>query len=1367
MTLHFAPGDANGPLAAHHSARWKNHDIIAYGSGNNLILYTVTETRPSIQTVYLHADLSSVSINGANGLVAVSCGQLLLVFRPVNEYMSVPKWTEALRLELDGDVNCLKWAPLENELAVGSNVLQLYHIVYEYGVLSHKLRWEKSQPVPVEALDITSDGSKLAVYNYARFDSFVKVWMRLSYGDQTTLFDLVYAEHDSAQSLIFFQWRHKQVLEKNVPAEALAAMRHIKNFASFMPQLSEDENDVLYTVTSDFVLHIWATCDFNGHSYLKHWSSCDLRAKLEDELVSFLILDGDMAKIVENSTKLDEKSDMSCSQDSDYLLVIGKSTSRLVRISRVTANPPNSITYDEICAFPTNRICIPSYRLSDARWDEKTLETSIKNGSDQNTQDELSTRSREVDRFIRGHFPVSCTDTSSIQNEPKSITFLVHDRMKSTLRSVALELSDKKCLTLKEKFQGHGKSVRKLYKSSSSHEGNVMLSSSNFPDHNYIWEPFTLEKRGDPVLAITKRFRLNVIRDKSANMHEQGIENAVILNDISPTKGYFRHHLAVIYEKGGFLSLWDCDGATMDDKEASLVLRTETMATHDSRLAPQAFFSKSINSSCFAIVAIYDPSRVEAWKIDIGQEKITCVKITAKPLSDKCTSFTKIAAVETFLEKDITFVDEKGLLKTMSAEYDLHEKAISWNEISSIHTNIERASLVHGASLVGKVAIVNEQGNKLTIWDSKTGVLEYEESFPAEYGSVRDLDWTFLGSIGSAANTLLAVGFSRFVLLYTQLRYDYTNKVATFAALKKIDVSDYSSHEIGDSIWLDDSYLVISSGNQFFIDDKWVHFGAHSDALGNSSINSTIRQLLVGYKNDEAKYPVADLVRILNGPLPVYHPQFLIQALLMDQTDLVEAVFVKLLRVLRADSDISWNLDLPMVDLMTLKESKKSHKHVMLDTVFSDKADIFDIFNPSVADLLSEKLTSISLPLLTRHQQTTLRNLVILVNKLAPFRNSLDANGLKFMYGFELFQASHKQKKLTIRDVNWAVHSDQKEMLFAAIENHYHRLTWNSVKEVGLAYWVDVHRLRTTMESAARNEFADERDPSGRVSVLYLAIKKKQVLLGLWRTVFHPEKDKVVKFLSNNFAEPRWQSAALKNAFVLLGKHRYMDAAYFFLLAGKVKDCCMTLCSKMQEYDLALAVARANSDTDAVGTVLEQFILPEALVTGDRWTTSWAFWEMKLKEISIQALVMSPIDVVTQNSDHFSPSFMKEIGKLEIRTKSKSFLRVDPVLGILYQKLRSSKQRYLEGAMDVSPEIEFDFVLRLATIYSRMGCDYLSLVLLRNWQFLNYSQAEKKMEPETPKDLFSEFAGAAKQQKLAPEPSTFVEPDMSAFSFGF
>ncbi|OBA22734.1 hypothetical protein METBIDRAFT_38081 [Metschnikowia bicuspidata var. bicuspidata NRRL YB-4993] len=1361
MTLHFTPGDANGALSSHHQAQWRNHHIVAYGLGNNLILHSVTDgLRRSLQTIYLAGDLTSVAINEHTGLIALSCGTTVCIFRPVNEYMSVPKWTEALRFSPDStQVNCVKWVPQENELAVGSDALWLYHVVLECGTVSKTLRWTRSQAAPVEMLDITADGSKLVSYTSSRFDSFAKVWMRLSYGNTTSLFDLVYADHKAEQYLCFLQWRVRPVAVKlDLHSSALALMLHIKNIRSFMPNLILEDNDILYTVTNDKMLHVWATCEFNGHSYLKLWSQYDLTTALGDDFMSFLLINGAHAQNIYAFVKSQIESKKSgnaldCeASGADFLILIGSKNSLLVQISNVTCNPPNSIKYDAICIFPTSQICVPRYNLQDV------------------VVDELS-----VDKFLTGMLPVACTNTISLLDSLSTISFLIHDRVKSTLRAVELKLGVHPELQLKEKFQGHGKSVKKLYASSSSHEGNIMLSLLNFPDHNYIWEPFALENSGNSSMAITKRFCLNVTRDPNGNIHEQGIENAILLNDIYPPHDSCRHHLAVVFEKGGFLSLWDCDGETMDDKEVELVTRMETSGTHDSRYSsPKAFFLKSLSDVSYVIVAIYDPSTIEAWRIDVSQTangddgRFFCERVWADSLPGNHSELSRIATVETFLENDITIIDQNGLLRSIAPEYNSDKKIINWKETRLIHTNIEKASLVHGASLVSKIAIVNQKGNTLTIWDSKTGVLEYEENFPEEYGPVRDLDWTFLGSIGSTANTLLAVGFSRFVLLYTQLRYDYTNKVSTFAALKKIDISDYSSHEIGDLIWLDDSYLVISSGNQFFIDDKWVQFGQGTEALSNNSISSTISQLLLGYKSDQSRYPIADLVRILNGPLPVYHPQFLIQALLMGEVELVEAVMVKLLKTLRTDADIAWNLDIQMVDLMTVKETKNIKKRSLLDAKFSAHVDIFDSFNPNVADLLSEKLISISLPLLTRHQQTTLRNLVILLNKLAPLRNSLDSNGMKFMYGFELFKSSHKQKRLTMRDINWAVHSDQKEMLFSTIENHYHRLTWNSVKEVGLAYWVDVHRLRKTMESAARNEFADERDPSGIVSILYLAIKKKQILLGLWRTIFHPEKDKVVKFLSNNFSEPRWQSAALKNAFVLLGKHRYMDAAYFFLLANKVKDCCMTLCNKVQEFDLALAVARVNSDEDAVRTVLEHYILPEALETGDRWTTSWAFWEMKLKEISIQALVMSPIGVVRKNADHFSESFLKETEKLEIRTKSKSFLRVDPMLGVLYQTLRTSKLRYLEGSKDVLPEVEFEFVVRLSSLYSRMGCDYLSLSLLRNWKFLDYSQSSQSKEKDTiTKGALTEFSSVTKQQKLVPEPSTFEEPDMSAFSFGF
>lgn len=1371
MTIHFTPGEANVPLTSHDQTQWRNHKIVAYGLGNNLIIYTESDGhRMSLQTVYLPTDLVAISVNGQNGLMALACGTFVYIFRPVNEYMTIPKWTEATRIDCDGSpVNCVHWAPLEGELAVGTcQGLFLYGVTTDFALATLELRWKQLQPASVDALDISPDGARLITYTTRHFDSFARVWMRLGYGAVASLFDLVYAAHEPQNYVVHGRWRVKPAPTKvdATKPDAWAAMAHIKNIRSFMPALAPtaDDNDVLYTVTNDQMLHVWATCEFNGHSFLKQWAHYDLTELTDGEYVSFLVLDSVCAReIWKNIENADSAHILDENMCPDYLLVVGTQLTHLVKIDGVTANPPNSIVFRPVCSFPTDPKCIPSYTPKNVAVNESTLEEIEE--FDETVGE--STKQIQVNDFLTKNFPVACTNPMVLSESPNTISFLVHDRIKGTLRSVVLSFNTSPRLLLVEKFQGHGKSVKKLYTSSSSHEGNIMLSLLGFPYHNYIWEPLPLDTSGRLSMAITKRFCLNVTRNTHEDLHHQGIENAILLNDVYPAQNSTRHHLAVVFERGGFLSVWDCDGATMDDKDVGIVSRIHA---HKFRHTyPQAFFLKTISPQVYVIVAIYEPSCVEAWRIDVPKNSgaISCKEISANNLPGEYTGFTRIAAVDTFLEKDITLIDECGVLRSISVDFDEDTETICWSQSLHIHTNIQNASWVHGASLVGKLAIVDELGTTLYIWDSKTGVLEYEEVFPLEYGPVKDLDWTFLGSIGSTANILLSVGFSRFVLLYTQLRYDYTNKVSTFVALKKIDISDYSSHVIGDLIWLDDSYLVISSGNQFFIDDKWVQLGDGAAALSNNSINSTIRQLLVGYKSEDSKYPIADLVRILNGPLPVYHPQFLIQALLMDETELVESILVKLLKVLRADSATTWNLDLLLIDLMALKKRENTRKKALLDTSPSALVDIFDSFNSNVADLLSEKLTSISLPLLTRHQQTTLRNIVILVNKLSPLKKSLDPNGMKFMYGFELFQSSHKLKKLPIRDINWAVHSDQKEMLFSSIENHYHRLTWNAVKEVGLAYWVDVHRLRTTMESAARNEFADERDPSGKVSILYLAINKKQVLLGLWRTVFHPEKDKVVKFLSNNFSEQRWKSAALKNAFVLLGKHRYMDAAYFFLLAGKVKDCCMTLCSKVQEFDLALAVARVNSDDDAVRTVLEQYILPEALEKGDRWTTSWVFWEMKLKEISVQALVMPPIDVVTRNADHFSESFRKEIPKFDIKTKSKSFLRVDPALGVLYQNLRSSKLKYLQGSKDVLPEVEFEFVVRLATIYSRMGCDYLSLLLLRNWEFLNYSHVSKKKEEHTDSNAFLEFAGVAKQQKLAPEPSTFEEPDMSAFSFGF
>jgi hypothetical protein len=63
-------------------------------------------------------------------------------------------------------------------------------------------------------------------------------------------------------------------------------------------------------------------------------------------------------------------------------------------------------------------------------------------------------------------------------------------------------------------------------------------------------------------------------------------------------------------------------------------------------------------------------------------------------------------------------------------------------------------------------------------------------------------------------------------------------------------------------------------------------------------------------------------------------------------------------------------------------------------------------------------------------------------------------------------------------------------------------------------------------------------DPT-EFSLFYFALGKVRLVQGLWRQAsWHPESNLMLKLLSNDFGQARWRTAALKNAFDLLGKRR-------------------------------------------------------------------------------------------------------------------------------------------------------------------------------------------------------------------------------------
>lgn len=82
---------------------------------------------------------------------------------------------------------------------------------------------------------------------------------------------------------------------------------------------------------------------------------------------------------------------------------------------------------------------------------------------------------------------------------------------------------------------------------------------------------------------------------------------------------------------------------------------------------------------------------------------------------------------------------------------------------------------------------------------------------------------------------------------------------------------------------------------------------------------------------------------------------------------------------------------------------------------------------------------------------------------------------------------------------------------------------------------------RAQFENIARNEYtkSDMKNPVD-CSLFYLALKKKAVLQGLWRmAAWNREQSATIKLLANNFNDKKWKTAALKNAYALMGKHRH------------------------------------------------------------------------------------------------------------------------------------------------------------------------------------------------------------------------------------
>ncbi|TVY58160.1 Regulator of V-ATPase in vacuolar membrane protein 1 [Lachnellula cervina] len=1267
-----------------------------------------------LQTIYDDDDaqLEAIAIDEASGKIATCAGSNVRVYKPYGQGEDALKWSlqHSFSTEKSADdlVTTLSWGVAE-ELLVGGSWLALYSTTDE-----PKCAWKKELANPVKFANFSYDSAYIA--SSGKYDRLVKIWRRLSFGSDDTRYDFSYLPHPATVTAI--HWRRPYHVDQTI-------------------------DNVLYTICADNVLRIWAATDPHGLQLLQLWAQIDLKESIAPR---------DLAP-AENSDirfafMIDGRDFMLATEYAVQARGANKEDHALSHLIEVANRSP------EICVVLDGQGNMSAWGLENvgckARQTTNIFNVAHVDGLNLGLPKNLADDSGYI------QFYNYCNSASG------GLNVLVHhfDGKIEVFESNVADLFDPSPrpdrFVSRAMWTGHASAIRKIVRSVS---GRAVVTRTD-GNEGIVWKHKDL-KGGTSVL------RQSIISEK------EYIHRICVLRE-----GNF-----VIYLHRDRVALWDtrsfkasllasCNFSVEGKTLCILVLPGLKKESYIAHIATITSKMKGIvwevrlpqmRGSISEMNGYHEASISEFCRFDLGESDDLSYVLPVDPAGSPpiISGF-----LDTFARDIAISYTHSGLLRSWTAKLDPVNNKFDWLETCSVDTGISEPALASGSS-IRKAALVNSTRSELTIWDVRGAQLEYSQDYESQ-DTIRDLDWTSTPDDQS----ILAVGFQFRVLLLAQMRFDYLNKGPAWAAIREFNIRDLTPHPIGDSTWLSGGNLIIGAGNQIFVYDKAVDPSA--------PVVTTL-----GLPPHKAPWDLFEVVSRLNGPLPVYHPQFLGQCTLAGKTAVVQKVLIALYKTLKyyvegesIDSHLGIDLEEFYSSSNTASSQSVSKISKSAFSNFSEEEEEVETVTEEVALSINEKLTKIALPQLTRQEQIHLADIVECVAIVEKQRRSMDDNAARFMLFFRqhaLHRGRANEVHLSWREINWAYHSNSQDILVDMVSHQFHgKMLWEHARESGMFMWMtDSNALKAQFENIARNEYtkSDMKNPVD-CTLFYLALKKKAVLQGLWRMAsWNREQGATMRLLANNFQDKKWKTAALKNAYALLGKHRNEYAAAFFLLADHLKDAVNVILNQLKDLQLAIAVTRVYEGEGGpiLKELLQDKVLPLAAQEGNRWLASWAFWMLHRRDMSVRALI-SPVYTLLETPQ--SPPDLQ----------AKLFLTDDPALVVLYSQLRQKTLQTLRGASKVTPKVEWAFVLHNARLYDRMGCDLLALGLVRNWEFLLPTPPFQNLEHPDPRQMLrrrsslvvadlpvQEIKPGVSGYKHKPPPTVFEEPQGSDLldSFGF
>ena len=697
------------------------------------------------------------------------------------------------------------------------------------------LIWSRSLSSPVVFAHFSHDASLIA--STARHDRLVKIWRRLSYASDDVRFDFSYLSHPA--TITGIHWRKSGHQEQGI-------------------------DNVLYTICADNRVRVWAATDPHGLQVLQLWAEIDAQESIQPRYLEHAFQSRDRYVFIIDS------HDFSRAIDNAVQLTISQAEQQpaLEHLLDIAERKP------EVCVVLDSKGHMSAWGLERVGSKARTVKDVFNVAHVENFKVLFPQATGPSDEHVR--FLNFCGDESG-----SNYSILVHHFdgrivwLGGKLDEFFAPSAGQTGMQVKALWTGHEGPIKKIIRTIS---GRALISRTN-DNQALIWKQQDVQN--DMGLS-----RCSFL-DSSEHIHR------TCLVDDGNIVANLHHRHTTLFDARNFAAdqVASCK-FTVDGKPLCLLqlpspeentpfIYLATISSHMKGVVWQIQLYQGRGQSARRI-SVVRPLMKEFCSFNLGEQKDL---LSVVPVDPAGSSPTIAGFLDTFAKDVAISYTSAGVLRAWTAKINVEAGSVDWLVTATVETGIERPTLASGSS-IRKIALVDSTRNGLSIWDTTSGQLEYENDRNI-HETIQDLDWTSTPD----QQSILAVGFPHRVVILAQIRYDYLNKGPAWAPIREIHIRDSTPHIIGDSTWMGSGNLVIGAGNQLFVYDKLL-----------TTTDEMIRDFSIPAHKHESMN-LFDVVALLNGPLPVFHPQFLAQCILAGKLALVQKIIVNLNKTLKFFSD--------------------------------------------------------------------------------------------------------------------------------------------------------------------------------------------------------------------------------------------------------------------------------------------------------------------------------------------------------------------------------------------------------------------------------------------------------------------------------